>query len=298
MDGVLLIDKPEGLTSHRVVSILRKKLNIKKIGHAGTLDPAATGLLVCCVGKATKISSLLMGHDKIYTTDVLLGKTSSTYDGEGEISETQCPLPKQNMITQSLENFIGTIKQKPPIYSAIKKDGKKLYEYARAGVDVKIQSRDVTIHNIKLELFDPKQSMLKLWIACEKGTYIRSLAHDLGQILGCGGYAHNIRRLASGEFNTSQALTLQDLDSGSVASIAKKMISIFHALKPNLPLIQVTPEEAQWIRHGKSMDRFETHINTSADLKTKQPILFHTHTHEAIALARLENNFLSLRRVF
>ncbi len=185
MDGVIILNKPKGITSNAVVQKVRKALNIKQVGHCGTLDPLAVGVLTILVGKGTKISKYLVEHDKTYIATTKLGIKTTTADSEGEILETK-PVPNldETKIKKVLGNFIGVQMQTPPIYSAIKKDGKKLYEYARNGETVKIQPRQIEIYNIKLLKFDKEENTIMYEVSCSKGTYIRSLCEDIAGELG------------------------------------------------------------------------------------------------------------------
>ncbi|MCB1197233.1 MAG: tRNA pseudouridine(55) synthase TruB [Deltaproteobacteria bacterium] len=284
MHGVLLIDKPKGMSSHRVVSILRKKLATKKIGHAGTLDPEATGVLVCCVGKATKISQYLMGEDKVYQTKVVLGATSTTYDHVGEITQTNADIPSSAEIQQVLVSFEGVIEQKPPLYSAIKKAGKKLYQYARAGIDVEIPSRKIHIQKITL-LPNPNQpDILHLQVHCQKGTYIRSLAHDIGQVLGCGGYAQDIRRLQSGQYHIDNCIPMDALEAMSLQDVQGKMLTLIQALQASFVSIAIDQAQALHIRQGKPMDKLYIQPANNA------MVLLHTDTQEAVAITRCDES--------
>jgi len=285
---IILIDKPYGVTSHKVVSILRKKLDLKKIGHAGTLDPSASGLLICCVGKATKISQYLMGQNKTYEVDVVLGATSSTYDDEGELTNITSTTPSKEMIEKCVLQFVGKIKQKPPIYSAIKIKGQKLYQYARKGIEVEIQPRSITVFNIQVQSIE--KNIVSLLVHCEKGTYIRSLAHDIGQSLGCGGYAKNIRRLQSGDFSLAQAKPLNQVLEMSAEEIVSNGISIFEALTKAFICIEVNETQVVDIRNGKKLHG----LPAMAD----GMVLFHTANHEAIAIAQSQNQEVTLKRVF
>ncbi len=209
-EGVLNIDKPGGLTSHDVVNRIRRLTGIRRIGHAGTLDPLATGVLLLCIGRTTRLVEYLVGHDKVYEVTVRLGQTTNTYDAEGEVvMERPFTHLTTIQIEQALVPFRGLIQQKPPIYSAIKKDGQPLYKLARAGVEVDVPAREVTIH--RLELLDVTLPELRLRVNCSSGTYIRSLAHDLGEALGCGGHVTALRRTAVGDFGVADAVPLADL---------------------------------------------------------------------------------------
>ncbi|MEZ4705440.1 MAG: tRNA pseudouridine(55) synthase TruB [Bdellovibrionota bacterium] len=208
MDGLILVDKPEGLTSFAVVRKIRKIANVKRVGHAGTLDPDATGLLLVCVGKATKLSDVLMEGQKTYQTQMHFGKISDTYDSSGVITECSSDPVEEISLNKVMNSFVGKILQKPPVYSAKKINGKKLYEYARKGQEVEIPEKEVIIDSITVEEFEPRQAQLR--VVCSKGTYIRSLVHDMGQALGCGALASGIRRTQSGTFSVKHALALDE----------------------------------------------------------------------------------------
>ena len=208
--GVLNIDKPQGLTSHDVVARVRKLMGTRRVGHAGTLDPLATGVLLVCVGPATRIVEYLQQGRKIYETTIRLGQSTNTYDADGEIT-AQAPVPDFHLddLEQALDAFRGDIVQTPPIYSAIKKDGQPLYKLARAGKKVEAPTRHVTIDAI--ELLSWQNPLLELRITCSPGTYIRAIAHDVGQALGVGGHVQTLRRVASGSWRVEDAVTLAEL---------------------------------------------------------------------------------------
>ena len=249
MNGILLIDKPVGITSHAVISKLRKKLGTKKIGHAGTLDPSATGLLVICVGNATKISGYIMDLDKGYQTDFTLGKTTTTYDSEGEIvSEKNASHIAEQNILEKLPSLTGLIAQKPPIYSAIKIKGKKLYQYARSNTEVEIPTRNVTIHSLTLTQFSSPKASLN--IQCTKGTYVRSIVHDLGESLGVGASVDIIHRTYSAPFHVKDATPLSVLLEMDLKDIQQKMITIAQALQGKFHMIPVSSDEEASIRRG------------------------------------------------
>ena len=236
--GVLLVDKPAGKTSFAMIKVLRRLTGIRKIGHAGTLDPFATGLLVICVGrKATRMISSFMDGHKEYMATVELGKISTTQDPEGEISRgDQQPDYSKNDIEQILDRFRGSIMQTPPAFSALKHKGKPLYHYARQGITIEKSPREVHIH--QLEWLDPRaevdnaQPFLSLRVRCSKGTYIRTLADDIGQALGCGAYLTSLRRTASGFFSVEDSLSGRDLYSdGAAALVQSELLSIEHVQK-------------------------------------------------------------------
>ena len=254
MNGVLLVDKPAGMTSHGVVSKIRKIAGQKKVGHAGTLDPDATGLLIVCLGEATKVSQYLMTGHKRYSVEFQLGQTSTTYDTAGELSERVSVSLQEKAIVDALSGFLGKQKQRPPIYSAIKKDGKKLYEYARAGKEVEIPERDVEIFDLVLSSFSEATGEGSLQIWCTKGTYVRSLVHDLGQALEVGAVAKNIRRLESGSFSVNQALSLSELQSDTSEDLSGRLITVSKSLE-DYSQLQLSKELVSLVRHGQSLSK-------------------------------------------
>lgn len=216
MDGIIVINKEKEYTSHDVVAKLKKKLNISKVGHTGTLDPNATGVLPILIGKGTKFSKYLINHDKIYEVELELGKKTDTADIEGKVIEEKNvdeKYIKENLL-QVLESFIGKQEQIPPMYSAIKKDGKKLYEYARAGEKVEIEARKIEIYKIDLNKYN--KNIISFVVSCSKGTYIRSLCEDIAEKLNTVGYMKNLKRLQVGEFNIRDAVYIDDIDLKNV----------------------------------------------------------------------------------
>ncbi|WP_225782887.1 tRNA pseudouridine(55) synthase TruB [Xenophilus sp. Marseille-Q4582] len=213
--GVLLLDKPLGLSSNQALQKAKWLLRAEKAGHTGTLDPLATGVLPLCFGAATKFSQLHLDADKRYETTVRLGRTTTTSDAEGEITSEQPVACTPGQVVEVLDRFIGPISQVPPMHSALKKDGKALYEYAREGVTVEREARAVLIHDLELldmDLAGP-EPFLRLAVHCSKGTYIRTLGADIGAALGCGGHLTALRRTATGPFQAAQCLSLQALEA-------------------------------------------------------------------------------------
>lgn len=216
MDGIIVINKEKEYTSHDVVAKLKKKLNISKVGHTGTLDPNATGVLPILIGKGTKFSKYLINHDKIYEVELELGKKTDTADIEGKVIEEENvdeKYIKENLL-QVLESFVGKQEQIPPMYSAIKKNGKKLYEYARAGEKVDIEPRKIEIYKIDLNKYD--KNIISFVVSCSKGTYIRSLCEDIAEKLNTLGYMKNLKRLQVGTFNIRDAVYIDDIDLKNV----------------------------------------------------------------------------------
>ena len=213
MNGIIIIYKPKGWTSHDIVAKV-KKLTQEKVGHTGTLDPLATGVLPLLIGKGTLCSKYLINHDKKYKVTLKLGKKTSTGDGEGEIIEEQNvneQILEQTNIEEALKKFIGEQEQIPPIYSAIKVKGKKLYEYARNNQEVKIEPRKITIYEINLLKIDKSRKEIQFEVKCSKGTYIRSLCEDIAKAIGTVGYMKELERTEVGDFKLEQSISIEDL---------------------------------------------------------------------------------------
>ena len=214
--GVLLLDKPLGLSSNQALQKAKWLLRAEKAGHTGTLDPLATGVLPLCFGAATKFSGLHLDADKTYEATLQLGVTTTTGDAEGEVIERRAvPAITPEQLEAVRQRFLGRITQVPPMHSALKKDGKALYEYARAGIEVERAPREVEIHalNLALAQVDQAQAAIKIEVTCSKGTYIRTLGEDIGQALGCGGHLTRLRRTATGPFVAAQCTTLPSLEA-------------------------------------------------------------------------------------
>lgn len=254
MFGFLNIYKPKGMTSHDVVAVLRRLTKIKQIGHTGTLDPFAEGVLPICIGKSTRLIEYLT-DDKEYLATVQFGSNTTTYDLEGDIVENfNKKITKTELLTE-LENFKGEISQLPPIYSAIKVNGKKLYEYARKGEDVEIKPRKVVISKIELKSFDENSQSAQILIACSKGTYIRSIAYDLGKNLKCGGHLTNLIRTKAGNFNLNNSVKLDDLKQAP-ETVADHLINPLEVL--DLPKIELSDKNHEKVLHGMAiMNNFE-----------------------------------------
>lgn len=250
MDGILIIDKSAGVTSHDVVARVRHVLGERRVGHAGTLDPLATGVLVLGIGKGTRILEYLVGQPKRYHGTVRLGITTTTYDVEGEVTHrTEGPWPKRARVEATLARFRGSIEQRPPVYSAVRQDGERLYEKARRGETVHVEPRRVTVHELHLLRYEPPH--LDIDVTCSKGTYIRSLAHDIGEALGVGGHLTALRRLEVGPFSVEEAVSLDILknaaDGGRLASV---MLTLNEGL-PMFPQLGLTGVEARRLAHGQ-----------------------------------------------
>lgn len=235
MDGVLIVNKPKGFTSHDIVNILRKELGIKKIGHTGTLDPNATGVLPILIGNATKISKYLIEHDKIYTVEMELGIKTDTLDDEGQVVERQeIKTIKKEDIEKVLNSFLGRQMQIPPIYSAIKIDGKKAYEYARKGETVEIPPREIEIYDIKFINF--KNNIISFEVKCSKGTYIRTLCQDIATKLNTIGYMKELKRLEIDLFKIEKSITINDIKSKKI-DVEENLISIEEIFKDKQKIV-------------------------------------------------------------
>lgn len=239
--GFLNIYKPVGMTSHDVVSVLRRVTKIKQIGHTGTLDPFAEGVLPICIGKATRLIEYLQ-DDKEYLATVQFGAATNTFDLDGEKVFTSDKKLSRDDIKEALKSFEGEILQLPPIFSAIKVKGKKLYEYARKGEEVEIQPRKVVIENIELKNFDEELQQAQILLKCSKGTYIRSIANDLGKNLGCGGYLIKLIRTQAGKFRVENSVQLDGID------VESNLINPLDIL--NLPKIAVDNDDLARIKNG------------------------------------------------
>ena len=215
MNGIINVLKPPGMTSHDVVSYLRKVLNMKKIGHTGTLDPEAAGVLPVCVGKATKAVQYLTDKQKSYRANIKFGTVTDTYDSYGQvIKENESVAVDRKALEDTLKSFTGTISQKPPVYSAVKIKGRKLYQYALEGKEVQIAERTVEIYELKLvEMISENEAIID--VLCSKGTYIRSLCHDIGEAIGCGAHMSQLIRLGSSPFSIEDSHTLEEIKAAA-----------------------------------------------------------------------------------
>lgn len=282
MFGFLNIYKPKGKTSHDVVAILRRVTKVKQIGHTGTLDPFAEGVLPICIGKATRLIEYL-DDNKAYIGTVQLGKSTTTYDTEGEVVNISDKKVTLQEIEKVLPKFQGEIEQLPPIYSAIKVNGKKLYEYARNGEDVEIKPREVNIYKLEVVNFDKKNQTLELYIECSKGTYIRSIAHDIGEDLGCFGHLIKLVRIKAGQFEVNEAIKLDTLET--VEQVRQNLIYPLEYL--NYPKYELNKTEKEKVSHGMGLE-----------ITAQDGVVVLTHQNEFIAVAKVENNKAKMQKVF
>ena len=284
MFGFLNVYKPVGKTSHDVVAYFRKLLKIKQIGHTGTLDPFAEGVLPICIGKATRLIEYLP-DDKAYLAFIQFGKATDTYDTEGKtIFESDKKITEQEIL-DGLKSFEGEIEQYPPIYSAIKVDGKKLYEYAREGKTVEIKPRKVTIKNIELKSFDFEHQTAEIYIECSKGTYIRSIANDLGQKLGCGGHLYKLIRTKAGKFTIENSIKMTDFQTSDI--VQKNLINPIKML--DLPIYNLTKDENEKVLHGQNI------LNKSMKYADFIILIYNDNIR---AIAKLDNHIIKVNKVF
>lgn len=254
MNGVINVLKPPGMTSSDVVVFLRRLLNIKKVGHTGTLDPDAAGVLPICIGKATRISDYIMHQDKVYRCEVKLGLETDTADISGKIISRTDSYPDFNSLTEAIASFQGDIEQIPPMHSAIKVNGKKLYELARQGIELEVAPRKISIYSIKIMNYAPPDTFM-LEVICSKGTYIRALCRDIGRYLGCGAVMSFLLRYRTGYFSLPQSLTLDEIktahENGTAADFIIPMES---ALKEVLPQVYLKDDCMAKLCNGNKID--------------------------------------------
>lgn len=250
-DGILLLDKPQGITSNAVLTRAKRIIGVKKAGHTGTLDPIASGLLVLCFGEATKVAGFLLDADKAYEADVRLGITTDSEDAEGrELEHRPVPAIDEQRIEAVLETFRGAIEQVPPMHSALKHKGRRLYELARRGDTVERPPRPVVIRELQLTARD--EASLRLRVTCSKGTYIRSLARDIGEALGCGAHLAALRRTASGPFDIRDAVALDTLES-LARDQARALLSPPDRALEHLPGIVLDDQQASRLVQGQRL---------------------------------------------
>lgn len=293
VSGVLLIDKPQGMTSQQVVSKVKYLLksdvhDSKKAGHTGTLDPMATGLLPICLGEATKFSHYQLDAIKSYQAIIKLGEQTDTGDAEGEIIAT-IPVPNvtQAMLQSVTAQFLGEIMQVPPMYSALKKDGKKLYELAREGIEVERAARPLTIYELSLTPLSDQQ--LQLTVTCSKGTYVRVLAEDIAKALGTVGHLTALRRIQTGDFEIANAITLADFAALDVAARFDKLLAV-DACVHSLPSLLLDDSQSKRIRQGQRLNVKATMLTQQMNLTANQTIRLFDDHQQFLGTGLLEPN--------
>jgi tRNA pseudouridine55 synthase len=308
MDGLLIVDKPQGWTSHDVVARSRRLLREKRIGHAGTLDPMATGVLILCIGQATRLSEYLLGEDKAYEGVIALGARTNTDDAEGEVVEIR-PVPGIDDATlRALERrFSGDIRQVPPQFSAIQKGGRRAYALARAGERVELEARRVVVHELVLtrerraegvqpSLLGPRPTAtatLALHVTCSSGAYVRALARDIGEALGCGGHLVALRRTRSGMFGLDAAVTMERLAQAAEQGQAPALLLPMDRAVAGWPAVTLDDAAARRVRNGRT-------LVLTADLAPRETGLVRVYDGDRnlIAIARWDGVSLAPMKVF
>jgi tRNA pseudouridine55 synthase len=249
VSGIVLLDKPVGMSSNAALQTVKRLYGACKAGHTGSLDPLASGLLPICLGDAAKVSQFLLDADKRYEALIALGSSTTTYDAEGEVVESRPVTVSDEALRQALAGFVGWIDQVPPMFSALKQHGQPLYKQARRGITVERASRRV--HISELRLLEYAVERVRIEVACSKGTYIRSLAHDLGEVLGCGAHLAGLRRVATAMFSLEDAATLSALEAMTPAAREALLLPADSAL-PTMPAVRLAPDEVRAICCGRS----------------------------------------------
>jgi tRNA pseudouridine55 synthase len=260
IDGVLLLDKPLGYSSNQALQQVKRLYQAAKAGHTGSLDPLATGLLPVCLGEATKFSHFLLDADKSYRALIQLGSTTTTGDAEGEVLTRAQVNVSPALLQETLSKFVGPIEQVPPMYSALKHQGKALYEYAREGQEVARLARLITIFDIKLNNFDQASNRAEIDVVCSKGTYIRTLAEDIGQALGCGAHLAGLRRLTTAHFSLQNAYTLEQLEAMSLDERDEALLPAESSVQ-DLPSVELDDDSAYYLLQGQSVWKSGVKIN-------------------------------------
>lgn len=282
LNGFLVIDKPRGVTSFDVVRTIRRTLKVRRVGHCGTLDPMATGVLPVAIGEATRLVEFVMDGVKIYRGTLKLGETTDTQDAEGTIlSRSPVAGIDHPLLAEAFASLVGPIEQLPPMYSALKRDGVPLYELARKGIEVERKVRAITVY--RLEICDVDLPFVTFEVTCSKGTYVRTLAHDLGARLGCGAHLTALRRLQSGAFSEAEAVPLDSLQN--VAPQDVQLLPVASALAA-LPVLDLSPEAALRLKNGVPPQRSE--VNTDESFPETGTIVSLCRDRQLIAVARFD----------
>jgi tRNA pseudouridine55 synthase len=294
MNGILLVDKPSGMTSHDVVDCIRKATKMRKVGHTGTLDPAATGLLIICLGSATRLSEHLTGMDKEYAGTMKMGVTTDSFDVDGTIQEeAEVPELALDDLRGYVAPYTGMIEQTPPMVSAVKVGGKRLYKLARKGEVVERPSREVTVSRFEIE--DWTTPLATFLIGCTTGTYVRSLCHDIGQDIGCGAILASLRRTAVGSHRVDDAVALDDLHTPE--DVESNLMSMASVL--DIPSVTVTPQGVRMVMSGNQINPNQL---TEDAPETSGPVQIKSRSGELLALADLEHKptgtWIQPRKVF
>ena len=261
MNGVLLIDKPQEFTSFDVVAVVRKITGQKKIGHTGTLDPNATGVLVVLLGAATKAQDLILNHDKSYIADFRLGMTTDTLDIWGKVTSENNSAVVREDIMRIIPDFTGEIEQLPPMFSAVQKNGQRLYDLARQGVEVEREKRRVTVYSLELLDFDEKEQCGRLAISCSKGTYVRTIIDDIGRKLGCGAVMTGLRRTSACGFELNDCITLDNAKQLATDGLLEARLLSVESLFEGLRFVRISQAQAKRFSNGGALDLARTALS-------------------------------------
>ncbi len=294
MNGFLLIDKHEGISSAHAVNRVKRLLKVSKAGHSGTLDPLATGLLVVCLGKATRLAQFLSEASKSYEAQIMLGGKSTTYDRDGEITPVeQAPVPTLESVQAEAAKFVGTFEQRAPLYSALKHKGKPLYAYARKNIPVELKVRSVHIDSLRIVSYS--YPLLNISVRCSSGTYIRSLAHDIGELLGCGGYIYGLRRTSIGGLDVANAILMADLELAAKQHEAdtaalltdERFVRSFGSIERvlNLPIIYVSAERENFVDRGVPIRGLDV-INMDIRIRPRDLVALRNADNRLLAVGR------------
>jgi len=292
LDGIFNIYKEKGFTSHDVVAIVRRTIHMKKVGHTGTLDPDAEGVLPVCVGKATKLSDVIMDGRKSYRAMLRLGITTTTEDASGEVLETKEVDFNEDRIREVVASFIGKLEQVPPMYSAVKVNGKKLYELAREGKEIERKSRTIEVYDIRIRQFLPPDRV-EIDVDCSKGTYIRTLCADIGKALGCGGHMAELLRTGTGAFSLENAIKLDELKALAEQEKVETVLLTMEEALEDFPVVKVSEKSQKFLYNGgKIQERFLT--EKPAVLTEGEIVATYDHENNLVGLYEIkkeENNF-------
>ncbi len=299
MNGVILIDKPQGFTSFDVIAVVRRLTGQRKTGHTGTLDPNATGVLPVLLGSATKAQDLISNHDKSYTADFKLGLRTDTLDIWGSVIETREASVTKEAVQQALEAFRGEISQVPPMYSALKKDGKRLYDLARQGIEIEREPRKITVYSLTLDAFDEEKQEGTLTVSCSKGTYIRTLTDDLGRALGTGAVMTALRRTEACGYTIGECVTLDKLrelsEEGKLGSVIRSVESLFSDEEE----LTVSDSQAKRFQNGGALALDRTALRSKTDCDGQR---FRIKTRDGIFIglgkADAKQNLLKIVKTF
>jgi len=294
MDGVLIVLKPPGMTSHDVVDLVRRAAGLQRVGHTGTLDPGAAGVLVCCLGRATRLAEFLMEADKEYRVEFRWGIRTTTGDAYGEPLPAPDPPAARRPLTQAgleavLKRFTGEILQVPPMVSAIHHGGARLYQLARRGETVDLQPRPVTVHRIEILRFDRNRQSAFLEVACGKGTYIRKLCADVGDALGVGGYAHFMVRTRAGRFGIRDAMTLEEVAASAAGDALGDCVIPMDQAVAHLPVVDLPERSVVDVLHGHPVPLWKV---GASGIPEDGPVRLRSRRGTLIALARVDGGVL------